>query len=75
MWTLLLYQIKLKLSHCFICKFFNMKQMLMIAENRISSGQDSIWREEQGHHVSRVSDRLGNGGQEEENNLCEVEDA
>lgn len=43
----------------------------MIAENMISSGQDSIWRERQGHHVSRVSDRLGNGGQEVENNLCE----
>lgn len=48
--------------------------MLLIAENMISSGKDSIWREEQGHHISRASDRLGNGGQEEENNLCEAED-
>ena len=45
--------------------------MLTIAENMISSGQDSIWRERQGHHVSRVSGRLGNGGQKEDNNLCE----
>lgn len=43
--------------------------MLTIAKNMSGSGQDSIWREK---HVSRVSDRLGNGGQEEENNLCET---
>lgn len=37
----------------------------------ISSGKDSFSRERQGHHVSKVSDRLVNGGQEDENNFWE----